>query len=354
MKKIFIIFLMMTFVCFLQRTYAQQYNSAKYKDIEFEYDNENVYVRVYLNLQDYYVELGDSLTLTPLISANANALELPYLVLIGQGKQGFHLFNRSLANATSYRFLRISNQNNELYQATVPYESWMNNSRLDMKIDLSQIGGLPLYSYAEALRNNINPKGARKENPIVSANSEFRVNSPSRTENSFSVPADFSRESATFDLRLSGKKSFVVANQEEVNKIRALIDWAMTNENISLIGVYITSYTSVDGIYMDNDELTKGQSLAFKRTLQAGNNYPDALFFTEWKGEDWPGLTELVKQSNMPYQQEVLNIINNTGIFTGRELKLMQLAQGNPYRYMRDNLFPQQWRIECRVVYKRN
>ncbi|MDR2001788.1 MAG: hypothetical protein LBQ74_02035 [Prevotella sp.] len=56
----------------------------------------------------------------------------------------------------------------------------------------------------------------------------------------------------------------------------------------------------------------------------------------------------------MPYQQEVLNIINNTGIFTGRELKLMQLAQGNPYRYMRDNLFPQQWRIECRVVYRRN
>lgn len=351
MKKIFIVFLMVTFICYHQEANAQQSN--KYKNIEFEYDKENVYVSIYLNLQDYYVELGDSLTLTPLIRANSNALELPNVVLIGQGLQGFYLFNRSLIDARLYRLPQASGQKNELYRTKVPYEPWMNSSRLDMKIDLNQIGGFPLYSYAEALKNGINAKVPKVQMPLPTARQEF-TSTPSPTENIFSNRADPSQVSATFDLRLAGKKPFVVANQEEVDKIKALIDWVMTNENVSLTGVYITSYTSVDGIYMDNDELTKEQSLAFKRALQAGNNYPEPLFFTEFKGEDWPGLTELVKQSNMPYQQEVLNIINNTGIFTGRELKLMQLAQGNPYRYMRDNLFPQQWRIECRVVYRRN
>ena len=352
MKKIFIIFLMVAFICYHQGVYAQQNNNAKYKNIEFEYDKENVYVSIYFNLQDYYVELGDSLTLTPLIRANSNALALPNVVLIGQGQQGFYLLNRSLADVGSYRFPKTPGQKNELYQTKVSYEPWMNSSRLDMKIDLNQIGGFPLYSYAEALKNGINAKVSKVQTPLPTVRQEFIGSAPSSTNEIFSNPADPSRESATFDLRLSGKKSFIVANQEEVDKIKALIDWAMTNENVTLIGVYITAYTSVDGIYMDNDELTKEQSLAFKRTLQAGNSYPDQLFFTEFKGEDWPGLTELVKQSNMPYQQEVLNIINNTGIFTGRELKLMQLAQGNPYRYMRDNLFPQQWRIECRVVYR--
>jgi hypothetical protein len=352
MKKFFIIFLMMIFVCFHQRVYAQENNSAKYRNIEFEYDKENVYVNIYFNLQDYYVELGDSLTLTPLIRTNTNALELPNVVLIGNGQQGFYLSNKSLVDYGSYRFPKVLHQRNELYQTKVPYEPWMNNSRLDLKIDLNRIGGFPLYSYAEALRNNIRAKVPKAEMPLPVAKQEFITNTPSQTEDIFSNPAGLSRESITFDLRLSGKKSLVVANQEKVNKIRALVDWAMTNENVSLIGVYITSYTSVDGIYMDNDELTKEQSQTFKKALQAGNGYPDALFFTEWKGEDWLGLAELVKQSNMPYQQEVLNIINNTGIFTGRELKLMQLAQGDPYRYMRDNLFPQQWRIECRVVYR--
>lgn len=352
MKKIFIAFLMMTFICFHQDLCAQQSSNVKYKNVEFEYDKENVYVNIYLNLQEYYVELGDSLTLTPLIRANSDAMELPNIVLIGQGKQGFYLFNKSSINTKSSRYPKTPDQKKELYQAKVPYQSWMNNSRLDMKIDLSQMGGSPLYSYAEALKNSISEKVPNKQIPFSSTRSEYRVEPQFSTEEIFSNPADPSRESVTFNIGLSSKKSYVAADQEQVNKIRTLIDWAMTSEKVSLLGVYITAYTSVDGIYMDNDELTKEQSLAFQRALQIGNNYPEPLFFTEWKGEDWPGLTDLVRQSNMPYQQEVLNIINNTGIFTGRELKLMQLAQGNPYRYMRDNLFSQQCRIECRVVYR--
>ncbi|GHV16492.1 hypothetical protein FACS1894169_10270 [Bacteroidia bacterium] len=330
---------MMAFVCFHQRVDAQQGIALNTKRVTFEYDKENVYVGIPLNLQDYYVELGDSLTLTPLIKSGTKILELPKLVLIGQGKQGFYLYNRNYANTKSYSHPQVSNQKNQLYKITVAYERWMDNSRLEIKVDLNKIGGVPLYKFTEVLKNSIREK-------VVPTKPEFLADRSSRIEGVVST------ESVVFDLRHSSKKSFDIANQEEMDKIKTMLDWLMFDESVSLIGVYITAYTSIDGIYYENEELTKEQALAFKRVLQTENNYPESLFFTDWKGEDWPGLTELVRQSYMPYQQEVLNIINTVGVFTGRELKLMQLAQGNPYRYMRDNLFPQQWRIECRVVYR--
>ncbi|MBF0647961.1 DUF3868 domain-containing protein [Dysgonomonas sp. GY75] len=354
MKKVFIVFLMVLFVCFHQAVCAQSGYNASYQYIEFSHDKENVYVSIYFNSQGYYVESGDSLTLIPLIRAHTNTLELPKVVLIGQGQQGFYLHNPSHANISPYSHPQVSSRINDLYQVTVPYKPWMDNSRLDLKVDLNRIGGFPLHSYAQVLKNSIRAKAPDMQMPLISAKTEYNADPHPQTEDIFSNPAGPARKSIAFDLRLSAKKSFVTANLEEINKIRTLIDWAMTNPNVSLTGVYITAYTSVDGIYMDNLELTKEQALAFKRILQAENNFPEALFFTEWKGEDWPGLTELVKHTNMPYRQEVLDIINNTGVFTGRELKLMQLAQGNPYRYMRDNLFHQQWRIECRVVYRNN
>lgn len=320
MKKIFIVFLMITFVYAHQKASAQQNMNAIYKSIEFEYDKENVYVSIYFNLQDYYVELGDSLTLTPQIRTHTNALELPKMILIGQGQQGFYLCNRSYVNISPSSYPLIPGQINHLYQIRVPYEPWMDHSRLDLNVDLSHIGGSPLYSVTKRLKKGIREKA-------LPAKPDFLPGKPSRFE------GIVSGESVVFDLRFSGEKSFDIANQWEMDKIKTMLDWLMLDEQVSLVGVYITAYTSADGINIDNDKLTQEQSLAFKRALQAGKNYPDALFFTERRGS--AGLTELIKQSNRPHRPEVPDIINNTGIFTGHELKLTQLAQGNPYRYMR-------------------
>ncbi|MDR1884011.1 MAG: DUF3868 domain-containing protein [Prevotella sp.] len=359
MKKIFYMFLAITFVCLQQKANAQQSNNARYNNVEFGYDKEEVHVKIQLNLRNYYIESGDSLTLTPLIRSASNVRELPNVVLIGEGNQGFYLYNRSFLDRSARRFSAASGRKNELYQARVPYEAWMNNSRLDMKIELNQIGGFPLHSYIDVLKDNISVQVPELRNqpdpgrlPYSYPKQGLSATARSRNENDFSNPADLPRETGIFDLRLSNKKSFAAADAAEIDKVKALIDWVMTNEKVSLVGVYISAYTSVDGIYLDNEQLTNEQALAIKRHLLAGNNYPDHLFYTEGKGEDWLGLTELVEQSGMYSKDEVLNIINNTGIFTGRERKLMELANGDPYRYMREYLFPQQWRIECRIVYR--
>ena len=48
----------------------------------------------------------------------------------------------------------------------------------------------------------------------------------------------------------------------------------------------------------------------------------------------------MVSRSNMEHKEAVLSIITNYGIYNGREKKLMELKQGDPYRYMLKMFFP--------------
>ena len=53
----------------------------------------------------------------------------------------------------------------------------------------------------------------------------------------------------------------------------------------------------------------------------------------------------------MNYRDEVLFLIDQTGVFEGREKKLMDLGGGEPYAYMLKEFFPGLRRVEITVSY---
>ena len=65
--------------------------------------------------------------------------------------------------------------------------------------------------------------------------------------------------------------------------------------------------------------------------------------------EDWEGLRPLLK--GKPYEKAALFIIDNYGIFEGRERFLMEFAGGAPYKEMLRDLFPKLRRIEVHIIY---
>mgnify|MGYP002593978391 FL=1 len=66
------------------------------------------------------------------------------------------------------------------------------------------------------------------------------------------------------------------------------------------------------------------------------------------RGIDWQGLTELVEKSDMPYRDEVLNILRNTPewitrggvVVDGRKRQLGMLHGGQAWNYMYEHFFP--------------
>lgn len=116
--------------------------------------------------------------------------------------------------------------------------------------------------------------------------------------------------------------------------------------------VSITSYSSVEGEYPSNELLAKKRAFSFRDALNqiygVGYRFPTR---TQWVAEDWDGLREQVEASSMEYKSEITYVIDNVGIFEGREKQLMDLSGGVPYRYMLREMFPKLRHIEILIEY---
>ena len=74
-----------------------------------------------------------------------------------------------------------------------------------------------------------------------------------------------------------------------------------------------------------------------------------ALITKAHTGIDWEALQAKVERSDMPYKEEVLQILYHTPewvikngiVVDGRKKQLMTLRQGNCWRYMEEHFFPE-------------
>lgn len=138
-------------------------------------------------------------------------------------------------------------------------------------------------------------------------------------------------------------------NYVELRKAERMLVPLLGDPNIYIKEIRITGYASPDGAYYDNEALAKARSLGFRAYLTKSYGLQDYPFRTAWVAEDWEGLRKLIK--GKPYETAANFIIDNYGIFEGRERYLMDLQGKGPYRDMLQNLFPKLRRIELSILY---
>lgn len=156
-------------------------------------------------------------------------------------------------------------------------------------------------------------------------------------------------------LKYSAGRSEIVSgfkdNTTELTKIYELVEAVKNNPDATITGIRITGYASPEGTYQSNLILSEKRANTLKKQIIEKYGFPSTLFTVEGKGEDWAMLDTLVSRSDMADKQAILDIIRGTGIFDGREKKLMLLSGGRPYREMLTNLFPQLRRSDYQVLY---
>lgn len=310
---------------------AQVQQNSKFKRIDYKHDQKEVEVSLQFDLQDYYVNPGDSLTLTPIIKSGARNLILPNIIMKGND-QLFYSSNNKDA-------LKQKSATNIEYKVRVPYQRWMEDSELNLKTNLNRVSGAPLYDYVENIRSGIN---------LPQNNFELLSNTPP----ALTIYDESLIKMKVFDLHYPSKTSLTVIDCPQLKGLKETMNWIMNNNEIMLVGIYVSATTSIDGIYADNEKLTTRQAETFKNYLQQYYNIPESYFHIKGNSEDWDGLAKQVEDSNMPYKQEVLDIMSKYGIFNGREKALMDLKGGSPYIYMKKNMFPKSQYVECRIVYR--
>ncbi len=140
-------------------------------------------------------------------------------------------------------------------------------------------------------------------------------------------------------------------NPEELAKIDAIISTVVDDEDITLHEVRLCGYASPEGSWQTNDKLSKDRAQALKKYIQDKFSIPERLFSVTNVPEDWERLREMVEESSLAQKNRVIDIIDNVGVFNGREAQLLQLDGGRPWRIMLTEMFPDLRRVEYEAVF---
>lgn len=130
--------------------------------------------------------------------------------------------------------------------------------------------------------------------------------------------------------------------------------------------IRVTGTASPDGTSRSNERLSENRAKNIIAWFEERFSFPGVSFDAHAEGIDWAGLTALVETSEMPYRDEVLNILYNTPewiirdgrVVDGRKRQLGLLRGGRAWWYMAEHFFPQLWsggmhlscEIERRIV----
>lgn len=145
-------------------------------------------------------------------------------------------------------------------------------------------------------------------------------------------------------------------NYLELQRVDSLLAPLSARKDLYTINfATIKGYASPEATYEHNLKLSQRRADSFKNYIMSKYKlYNISKFPAIGMGEDWKGLRAAVEASNMDHKSEILYIIDEVGIFSGREKRLMELEGGIPYRYMLNNLYPPLRRMEMQVAYTVN
>lgn len=326
---------------------------------------------------------GQSLVLTPSLRGGGKRVALPAVVFSGRRRARFdrreEAVNPDRNRPVPYHVWVCGRRRNDYtlrYLVSLPYASWMEHASLGLEqvgrdcctewlladevltqdIDLPSPCGLlaaaqPLGTAAQPAASVALPPLAdtlvREPAPIapVAVPAPYRqapAAVPAERRVALTLYIDYPRGASAVDPSYGG-------NGTELRKVDKLLAPLLGNPDVRIKEIRITGYASPDGAYYNNEALAKARSTGFKAYLTRSYGLEDYPLRTAWVAEDWEGLRPLLE--GKPYRKAALFIIDNYGIFEGRERYLMELEGGGPYKEMLRELFPRLRRMEVHILY---
>lgn len=325
------------------------------KPIRLEQQAESLYVDIDFVLDGVTVRSSRGVDLIPLLASATNTYALPKVSI--KGTNEYLAYERSLSlmsakrkagYAHPYAVEKGNKKRNDTirYRYALPYEPWMADARLDMQRDDCGCGESSLMN-VELLVDHVTlerlliPYEVTPHLAYVQPEVEITKYRDIQAE----CFLDF--QVNKIDIRPQ-----YMNNPGELAKIRAMIDELKADQDIQISGLDIIGYASPEGTLENNKRLSEGRAKALRDYLASKYEFPQHQYSILFGGENWDGLVNALTAIDMPYSDEVLEIIAGTPVEKGRKARLMQLRGGAPYSYLLRNVFPDLRVAICKVRYQ--
>lgn len=298
-----------------------------------------------LNMQispaDYHLSTNAQWEVTPVVTSvdGLHSLKMPSYIVTGRNAY-YYALRQGLDSQAE--ILRAGNKIPSDYSASLKWEEWMKQSKVDLVATrISCCGNSP------DRKDDISIPGiVEKVDTIPVAVLSFV---PKRYSPDFEYVVPIKDE--VKQRKLSGRAyvNFIVNktnivptymnNMVELKKILSSIDSVKFNRDASVDTIRLTGYASPEGPYDNNVRLAKGRTEAVKQYVMNLYDFPAKVYFTASVPEDWAGLREYIVRTDMAQKQEMLDYIDTSA--------------GDPVK-RNDNfarLFPQQYQFLLKNEY---
>lgn len=331
-------------------------------------EDDSVSIRLLFVLDDIRVPSSRSLILQPRLVGEGQLLSLPAVVVSGRRRAHYDLRARTVDPATRlpgdncYRQL-VSPKKYQRYEipyiVRIPYTTWMRNAGLSLrqisrdcchsKVLADDLLTADLALIPPCLKE-VDSQSDRARAAYNRYNKEIRFLIPDdeparlRTETSVAY-VDYRQGSAQIDPAFG-------SNPDKLSFADSLFLRLRSVGPVAFRQVMVTGYASPEGNYKDNEQLARRRAEQCRNYI-AGKYLPDGCpLICNSVAEDWDELREMVSESDKPWREAVCFVIDNYGIFEGRERYLMQLDGGKVYDELLRDYFPRLRRVELRVTYE--
>ena len=321
-------------------------NTVNFNISAFKKDSDSLVVIYSIQISPCAIETGRGLYIIPEVKSGDSLLSLPGVEALGKNKEKvLSRFDRKLPH--SHILTSIKKDTLLNYNIKVPYASWMDSAALIVKEihtghrnqstqTIYKIKEIAEFSHSKPA--TLHPAVAF----VVPRKEEKRRKCHGRVYLDFQVGHSVIRPNYRRNL-------------DELAKINNAVSGVVNNPYTTLQGLYIEGYASPDGPYVINEHLAQERAQALKEYICKKFSLNDNLFRVSSVAEDWDGLSELVRVSNIPQKDKILEIISSVDIHDGREAQLMNLDKGIPYQLMLKEIFSELRRVvEYRIDYTIN
>ena len=316
------------------------------RDLKISREGKVVMLSFSAYIPEKAVRTDRRLLITPQLYNNDGSVSLELFTVTGKQMEKRNKQRKLLdKDATASLYANSSNGSTMLYVSSIPYNAWMNNS-LSLRLQVTEEGCCDIKDLGTiASQHPVNfslpyelflPKEVVVESSKVAEMADKYpflrlIDKDSTGDRGTSVR--FKVSNSNLDISFS-------SNAENIKKIMDGIRLVNSDERTRLEKITIAGFASPEGNRQHNMQLSENRAKALSQYLQQEMNIPEKAFEIQPGGEDWAGLLELVKKSDMQYKDEIIDIITNSPVEKRNE-QLKQTRGGRPYQSMYDVMYPQ-------------
>ena len=274
-------------------------------------------------------------SLTPILTDGDNERKLPVIEIKGRRQYLYGERNKLNGNARTYK---ASDAAAIRYEAKVPYEQWMDNSRLDLSEDLCGCNRTLLASSTDPLKE-IDRRPFEPHYVFITPKAE-------------TVKARSESGQAFLDFRVSKTDIDPVyrRNPEELRKINGTIDLVRNDKDVTITSIAIKGYASPESPYSNNARLASGRVQSLADYLVGERGIDRSLIRMASEPENWEGLREYVTNSTLRDKNGILEIIDSDREPDNKEW-VLKSTYPEAYRELLADCYPGLRRTDYRIDY---